>query len=509
MSEYALEMLGITKKFSSVTALDHVDLQVKKGEIHALIGENGAGKSTLMKVLSGVYKPEEGMMLLNGTEYLPHSPQDAINQGVSIIYQELNLIPDLNAIENVMLGHEIHTAGMLHKGKEREFAKKYLDYVSRGTVPDYDRPVKYLSVAQQQIVDIAKALSYNPKIIVMDEPTDSLTNEDIVILFEIVRKLRDDGITVIYISHRLEELFELCDRVTVLRDGKYIVTEDIPKIDKNWLISKMIGRDLKDSYPPRHRQISDEVVLQVDHLTGERFSDISFKLHRGEILGMTGLVGAGRTEVLRAIFGADPVKSGTVTINGEKVRISHPNKALKARLGFATEDRKAQGLFLTHDIQSNISEAALEKISKAGFIDRGKEKAMAGKYFREMGVVSPDMKKKVKYLSGGNQQKVVLAKWLATDCQILLLDEPTRGIDVGAKYEIYQMMDRLVQEGMSILMVSSEMPEILGTADACLVMHEGELMGIVSHEEFSEEILMKMGSGYRKEDSSQPADRKE
>ncbi len=412
MSEYALEMLNITKTFSQVKALDKVNLKVRPGEIHALIGENGAGKSTLMKVLSGVYKPDEGSMLLNGEAFVPHNPQDAIRKGVSIIYQELNLVPELNAIENVMLGHEIRTGGMLRKKEEKEFAGKYLDYVSRGTLPDYSRPVKYLSVAQQQMVDIAKALSYNPKIIIMDEPTDSLTNEDIVVLFEIVRQLKKDGITVIYISHRLEELFELCDRVTVLRDGQYIVDEDISEIDKDWLISKMIGRDLNDTSPPRHRQVNGEVVLEVENLTGERFHDISFQLHRGEILGLTGLVGAGRTEVLRALFGADRVKSGTIRINGEEVRLNHPNKALKYRLGFATEDRKAQGLFLTHDIRSNISEASLGKLSTAGFINRRKEKELSERYFREMRVVSPDMKKKCKYLSGGNQQKVVLAKWL-------------------------------------------------------------------------------------------------
>lgn len=495
MSEYALEMLDITKTFSKVTALDKVGMKVKPGEIHALIGENGAGKSTLMKVLSGVYIPDGGQMLLDGEVYVPKNPKDAINKGVAIIYQELNLVPELNAIENVMLGHEIHTGTVIHSKKEKEFATKYLDYVSRGNLPGYKIPVKKLSIAQQQMVEIAKALSYNTKIIVMDEPTDTLTNDEIEILFEIVRDLKKDGITVIYISHRLEELFELCDRVTVLRDGKYIADENIADINKDWLISKMIGRDLKDSYPARRRIVNEEVVLETENLTADRFEDISFRLHRGEILALTGLVGSGRTEVFRAIFGAEPPKSGKIRIHGQEVKVNHPNKAMKMGIGFATEDRKAQGLFLSHDICSNISEAALGKVSRFGVINRKKEKEFSQQYFDDLKVVSPDMKKLVKHLSGGNQQKVVLAKWLASGADILFLDEPTRGIDVGAKYEIYQLMDRLVQEGVSILMVSSEMPEVMGVADRAIVMHEGHMTGEVGFEEFSEEKLMKLSSG--------------
>lgn len=495
MSEYALEMRGITKTFSKVTALNQVDLRVRPGEIHALIGENGAGKSTLMKVLSGVYKPDGGEIFLNGEPFAPKDPKDAIDKGVAIIYQELNLVPELSAIKNVMLNHEIHRAHFIHLKAERAYAGKYLDYVCRGAIPDYDLPVKRLSVAQQQMVEIAKALSYNARIIVMDEPTDTLTNDEIEILFEIVRKLKEDGITVIYISHRLEELFALCDRVTVLRDGKYIVDEDISSINKDWLISKMIGRDLKDSYPQRHRVQGGEPVLEVVGLTGERFRDVTFTLHRGEVLALTGLVGSGRTEVLRAIFGADKIKSGTIKLFGKEEKIDHPDKAMRAGIGFATEDRKAQGLFLTHSIKSNISEAALAKLSRFGFIDRKRETELAQKYFDELHVVSPDMAKLCKYLSGGNQQKVVLAKWLASDCKILFLDEPTRGIDVGAKYEIYQLMDRLVGEGLSILMVSSEMPEVMGVADRAIVMHEGRMTGQVLHRDFSEERLMKLGSG--------------
>ena len=496
MNDYALEMRGITKVFSKVTALDQVDLKVKTGEVHALIGENGAGKSTLMKVLSGAYHPDGGEMLLNGKPFKPRNPKDAIDQGVSVIYQELNLVGELSAIKNVMLGHEIHDkAHFIRMKQEREYASRYLDYVCRGAIPDYNVPVKRLSVAQQQMVEIAKALSYNSRIIVMDEPTDTLTNDEITVLFEIVNKLKADGITVIYISHRLEELFELCDRVTVLRDGKLVAVEDIRKIDKDWLITRMIGRDLKDSYPRRHRIEHGKPVLEVKDLSGNRFRHVSFTLHQGEVLALTGLVGSGRTEILRTIFGAEKASGGEIRLFEKPVVLRHPQAATKAGIGFATEDRKAQGLFLTHDIRSNITEAALRHVSTAGFIQGKKETPLARKYFDALHVVSPDMNKLCKYLSGGNQQKVVLAKWLASGCKILFLDEPTRGIDVGAKYEIYQLIDQLVQEGLSILMISSEMPEVMGVADRAVVMHEGNMMGEVGYQDFSEELLMKLGSG--------------
>ncbi len=495
MSEYALEMLGINKTFSKVKALNNANLQVKKGEIHALIGENGAGKSTLMKILSGVYKADSGCIRINGEEIECKNPQEAIDRGISIIYQELSLVPDLNAIQNVMLGNEIHTCKVISKKQEEEFAGKYLDYVSRGSLTDYHTPVRNLSVAYQQMIDIAKSLSHKSQIIVMDEPTDSLTRKEIEILFQIVRKLKEDGITVIYISHRLEELFELCDRVTVLRDGEYIDTKDISEIDKDWLISKMIGRDLKDTFPKRDRAFTDQVVLEAENLCADRFQNISFRLKKGEILGITGLVGAGRSEVLRAIFGADKLKSGKLRLFGEEVMIDHPNKAVRQGLGFALEDRKSQGLFLTQDICKNITVASLDKISKNGFINSKKEKQLAKRHFDEMKVVSPDIYKLCKYLSGGNQQKVVLAKWLATDCRILFLDEPTRGIDVGAKYEIYMIMNKLVQKGVSIIMISSEMPEVIAMSDRIITMYEGRISGELSYEEVKEDKIMKLASG--------------
>lgn len=495
MSEYALEMLGVTKTFSKVTALDQVDLRVKKGEIHALIGENGAGKSTLMKVLSGVYQADCGTVKVFGEETHFHKPQDAIDKGIAIIYQELSLIPDLNAVENLMLGHEIHKLQLIQKKEEESFAGRWLDYVSAGTIPDYHVPVRQLSVAQQQMIDIAKAVSYQAKLIVMDEPTDSLTQKEIDVLFEIIRKLKEDGITVIYISHRLEELFEICDRITVLRDGAYVDCANITEVNKDWLIGKMIGRDLKDTFPKRNRVKPQEVVLETKGLTGERFREVSFRLHKGEILGFSGLVGAGRTEVMRAVFGADPIKSGTVVLADKEVKITHPCQAVRHGIAFATEDRKAQGLFLNQIICDNIAIAAPRRVSHRGFMKRKEEIRLACRYMKDLKIAAPDIYKVCKFLSGGNQQKVVLSKWLASDCRILILDEPTRGIDVGAKYEIYLLMDQLVNMGVSIIVISSEMPEIMGVADRILVMHGGEITGELRHDEFSEEAIMKLASG--------------
>ncbi len=479
MSEYALEMLDVTKTFSKVTALNHVDLKVKEGEIHALIGENGAGKSTLMKVLSGVYQADCGTVRIFGEEMHFHNPQDAIDKGIAIIYQELSLVPDLNAVENLMLGHEIHKNHFIKKKEEEEFAKKWLDYVSAGTIPDYHTPVRCLSVAQQQMIDIAKAVSYHAKIIIMDEPTDSLTQKEIDVLFQIVRKLKQDGITVIYISHRLEELFEICDRITVLRDGAYVDCANIADVNKDWLIGKMIGRDLKDTFPPRRRV-----------------------LHKGEILGFSGLVGAGRTEVMRAIFGADKICSGEMKLFGQTVHMTHPCQAVERGMGFATEDRKAQGLFLNQTIKDNIAIASPKRVSTKGFVSGKEEVKLANQYMKELKIAAPDIHKVCKFLSGGNQQKVVLSKWLASECRILILDEPTRGIDVGAKFEIYLLMDQLANAGVSIIMISSEMPEIMAVSDRMIVMHEGTVTGEITHEDYTEENIMKLASGEKRKKES-------
>jgi ribose transport system ATP-binding protein len=497
MSEYCLEMTGISKRFSGVQALSGVDFCVRKGEVHALIGENGAGKSTLMKILAGLYRPDRGKIRINARQVRFLSPQDAINAGVASIYQELSLVPHLTAVQNVFLGHEISRYSFINVRREHSEASRWLDYVSRGALPGYNIPVKNFSVAQQQMVDIAKALSYNANIIIMDEPTDTLTDSEITVLFEIVRKLKADGITVIYISHRLEEILEICDRVTVLRDGLFIAEMETKSIDRAWIIHNMIGRELTNAYPRRVRS-SGEPVLRVKNLCGGSFRDVSFDLRRGEILGFAGLVGSGRSELMRALFGADKIHSGTVTLNGREINFNHPQKAIRSGIGFAAEDRKTQGLFLDLDIKTNVSMAAMEKISKNGFIRTGAEVELAGRYIRELLIVTPDCRQVCKNLSGGNQQKVVLAKWIANGGQILILDEPTRGIDVGAKYEIYTLMDKLVREGVSIIMVSSELPEIIGMADRAVVMHEGTVSGVLGPGELKEETIMTYASGHVK-----------
>lgn len=496
MSEYFLEMLDIGKNFPGVRALDHVNLKIKKGEVHALIGENGAGKSTLMKILAGVYKADSGEIKLDGEKLELHNPQDAITKGISTIYQELNLVPHLNAIQNVMLGHEIHKHAFINKKKEYEKAAKWLDYTSRGVLQDYKQPVKFYSVAMQQMVDIAKALSYDARIIVMDEPTDSLTDSEICILFEIIGKLKADGITVIYISHRLEEIIKVCDRVTVLRDGKFIASEDTANVDKNWLIKQMIGRDLGNTFPPRRRAFTEETVLKVENLCADRFSDINFEIKKGEIVGFAGLVGSGRTEVMRAIFGADPVRSGTVIqSDGKKVKYKHPSNAVNARMGFATEDRKSQGLFLNLDVKTNVCAAVWPKIGNRGFIKNAQESEITKKYIKDLKIAATGPSQRCKNLSGGNQQKVVLAKWLATESRILILDEPTRGIDVGAKFEIYTLMDKLAQDGVSIIMISSEMPEVIAMSDRIVVMHEGRITGELKYDQAEEEKIMTLATG--------------
>jgi ribose transport system ATP-binding protein len=499
MSKYALEMLEISKSFPGVHALKDVTLRAEKGEVHALVGENGAGKSTLMKVLAGVYRHDAGTVLISGKKVLFNTPQDALNCGISVIYQELNLVPGLTAIENVMLGHEIANKGWLNKKAEEAEARKWLDYVSRGILPDYKQPVSFYSVAQQQMVEIAKALSHQAKIIVMDEPTASLTDKEMEILFEIIRKLKADGVTVIYISHRLEEIFTICDRVTVLRDGAFVDSQEVSTVNKAWLISRMIGREMNNTYPPHACAARSECVMEVKGLNGGIFSDISFKLHAGEILGFFGLVGSGRTEVMRAIFGADGIKSGEVYVRGKRLPNKHPFGAVNMGMGFATEDRKQQGLFLNLAVDRNISIVNIRKLSFKGFVSRRKEAAEVKKHVDELQIVVADTKMQCKNLSGGNQQKVVLAKWLAKGCSVLILDEPTRGIDVGAKYEIYSLMDKLARAGVAIIMISSEMPEVLAMSDRIIVMHEGRIAGEIEQCDATETIVMMHATGTKNE----------
>jgi len=501
MGEYALEMRQISKSFPGVRALKNVDLNVYKGEVHALVGENGAGKSTLMKILAGVYEPDSGEIYINGTRAGITSPQKAIEYGVGIIYQELNLVPYLSAIDNVLLGHEKRNRlGFIDRKFQRAEAKKWLDYLGEGIIEDYDVPVCRLSVAQQQMVEIAKALSLKAQIIVMDEPTASLTDKELNSLFSIIRGLKEKGVTIIYITHRLEELFVISDRVTVLRDGELIKCMETASTGKAGLICAMIGRELDKSFPPREHCIRDECLLEVKNLyAGKLLKDISFKLMKGEILGISGLVGSGRTELVRAIFGADPIDRGEVFMEGKKVHVSSPHHAVQLGIGLATEDRKAQGLFLDLSVKDNATISSIKKISKSGFIDLKAELEIILRYISELKIKTLSYKKRVRELSGGNQQKVVLAKWLATDAKILILDEPTRGIDVGAKYEIYTLMNQLAQRGIGIIMVSSELPEVIGMSDRILVMHNGRITGEVSRNEATEARIMRYATGQGEE----------
>lgn len=496
MDNYVLEMRNISKNFPGVKALNNVNFFVKKGEVHALLGENGAGKSTLMKILSGTYMPDNGEIFIEGEKVTFSHPLDGIRHGIAVIYQELNLVPTMNAIDNVLLGHEISKNGFIREKENKEEALKWLNLVGKDIIKNYNIPVSELSVAQQQMVEIAKALSLNAKILVMDEPSATLTDKELDKLFSIIRELKNKGVTIIYISHRLEEIFYICDRATVLRDGNYINTVEIKDVDKNKIISMMIGRDLKNTFPPKTNIVKQDVLLSVKNLNiGKKIKNVSFDLHAGEILGVFGLVGSGRTELMRAIIGADKYDNGIIILEGKKVCFKHPKESIKMGIGFATEDRKEQGLFLNLDIKSNISMACLEKFKKNGIIDSRKEVKNALEYINELNIKTPSIYKNVNELSGGNQQKVVLAKWLSTNSKILILDEPTHGIDVGAKYEIYTLMNKLAEKGFGIIMISSELPEILGMSDRIIVMHEGRITGQLKREEANESTVMHYATG--------------
>ncbi|MCL4386118.1 MAG: sugar ABC transporter ATP-binding protein [Cyanobacteria bacterium] len=496
MNDYVLEMRNITKSFPGVKALNNVNFFVKKGEVHALLGENGAGKSTLMKILSGTYIPDSGEIFIEGEKVVFSHPLDGIRHGIAVIYQELNLVPTMNAIDNVLLGHEISKNGFIREKENKAEALKWINLVGKDIIKNYNIPVSELSVAQQQMVEIAKALSLNAKILVMDEPSATLTDKELDKLFSIIKELKNSGVTIIYISHRLEEIFYICDRATVLRDGNFINTVEVKDVDKNKIISMMIGRDLKNTFPPKTNVVKKDILLSVRNLNiGKRIKDISFDLYAGEILGVFGLVGSGRTELMRAIIGADKYDNGIIVLEGKNVCFKHPKESIQMGIGFATEDRKAQGLFLNLDIKSNISMACLGKFRKNGIINSREETKNAIEYVNELNIKTPSIYKNVKELSGGNQQKVVLAKWLSTNSKILILDEPTHGIDVGAKYEIYMLMNNLAEKGFGVIMISSELPEILGMSDRIIIMHEGRITGQLKREKANESRVMHYATG--------------
>lgn len=488
-ADIILEMQKVCKTFLGVTALDNVNFELRKGEVHVLLGENGAGKSTLVKILSGAHELTSGEIFLNGNKINIKSPKQALEYGISIIYQEFNLIPHLTAAENIFLGREpTIKLGVIDQKNITKSSQKILNNL--GVKIDSSSLVKDLGVAQQQMVEVAKALSIKSNILIMDEPTSALTEIEIKELFATINRLKSKGVSIIYISHRLEELFEISDRVTVLRDGKYVGTREIGKTSKSELIRMMVNRDLKNQYPKLKAKIGEE-VLRVENLNQkDGLQKINLSLHSGEILGISGLLGSGRTELARAISGLDKIDSGKIYVRGNIEKIRSTRKAISLGIGFLTEDRKSQGLILNLSIKENISLPSLNRLSRNGIINIKKEGEAVKKYIKELRIKTPGVDQKVMYLSGGNQQKVVLAKWLCSKAEIFIFDEPTRGIDVGSKVEIYNLMNQLVSEGVAILLISSELPEILGMTDRILVMNQNRISGSFDTVDATEEKIM-------------------
>ncbi len=490
-----LELKNVTKQYPGVLALDRMNLEVYPGEVHALMGENGAGKSTLIKVISGAIKANAGSILFDGNSYDSMTPALSKRLGIGVIYQEFNLVPELSVAENVFLGQKLKKGLLISRSLMNEKAKELMNEF--GIDVDVTEEVKNLTVAYQQLVEIAKTISSDVKVLIMDEPSAPLTNREIDALFGIVRRLKSKGIAIIYISHRMEEIFALADRVTVMRDGKYVGTELVSGITQAQLIKMMVGRSLDEQFPAIEKQMG-EVALEVQGLCTESLlKNISFQVRRGEILGLAGLVGAGRTETARAIFGADPKSAGSILIHGKEKSITCPRVAITEGIAYIPEDRKKHGALLEMSIRENISFIAVRDISKFGFVNRREDGALSDQYIQELSIKTPTKEQLTKNLSGGNQQKVVLAKSLASHSDIIIFDEPTRGIDIGAKKEIYQLMCELAAKGMAIIMISSEMPELLGMSDRILVMHEGEMMGELSREEATQEKILELASGFR------------
>lgn len=491
MEKTILKIEGLCKYYPGVKAIDGLTMEFHEGEVHALLGENGAGKSTLIKCIAGAIRPDAGTIEIDGEKFSHLLPQQAKDLGVQVIYQEFNLVPQMSCAENVFLNER--TSKLIVNDRERaQRAKKIFDDLGVNVNPN--RAVGTYTPAYMQIVEIAKAVSRNVKILIMDEPTAPLTVNEVSLLMDIVRKLKAKGVTIIYISHRLEELFEIGDRVSIMRDGQYIKTLNIKDTCRKELVDLMVGRELTESYPSRKVDLGEE-VLRVEHLTGNGVEDINFSLKKGEILGFGGLVGAGRTELMNVIYGADKLKSGTIYLSGKPVHFRDTADALAKGIGMIPEDRKRTGVFLKMSIRWNSVICALKSISHLGIVNTKKEKEIADYYIKRLKIRTPSPEQLAGNLSGGNQQKVVLAKAMAAQSQILIFDEPTRGVDVGAKQEIYQLMNQLVEEGHSILMVSSDMPELLGMSDRIVVICEGRQAGIVPKAEFSQARILDLASG--------------
>ncbi len=490
MAEYILELKGISKYFPGVKALDNVHFQLKPGEIHALMGENGAGKSTFIKVITGVHKPEEGEIYFEGQKVEFKNTKEAQALGIAAIYQHITGYPDLSVTENIFLGHEKVDSGtkrLLWKQMNEE-AQKLLDEL--GASFDAKTRMDALSVAQQQMVEIAKALSTNARVLIMDEPTAALSNRECEELYKIALKLRDSGVAIIFISHRLEDMYRLASSVTVFRDSQYIGTWDVDKLSNEELIVAMVGREINQLFPKKEIPIGDE-VLRVEKLsqTGH-FADVSFIVHKGEILALTGLVGAGRTEVCEAIFGISPIDSGKVFLDGQEIHVHHPSEAIRAGIGLLPEDRQKQGLVLNWEISKNITLLNLKKYVSGGFFDVKKENWESKELSEKLGIKTPSIFTSAESLSGGNQQKIVVAKMLTSDLKVIILDEPTKGVDVGAKAAIYEIIGTLAEQGYGIIMISSEMPEVLGMSDTIVVMKDGRVTATMATPTVTQEDIL-------------------
>lgn len=482
----------LTKLYPGVRANDDISMEIREGEIHAIVGENGAGKSTWIKMIAGAHAPTSGTITIDGTVYHALQPEQAREMGIEVIYQEFNLVPQMSCAENIFLNKKT-SRGLTVNAKERSCKAKQL-FQELGVDIDPDRPVGTYSPGYMQIVEISKAISQDVRILIMDEPTAPLTVSEVKLFFRIIRDLKAKGITIIYISHRLEEIFEIADRVSVFRDGKYIQTLPIGETSRQELINSMVGRELTESYPTRTSNIGEE-VLRVENLCGNGVRNVNFTVHRGEILGFAGLVGAGRTELMNVIYGAAKKDSGEIYIHGEKVNLRSPADGIRHGIGLIPEDRKNFGVFQRWSICWNTVIMCLKKVSRHMIVQTKAQNKLTEQYIRDLGIRTPSPEQLVMNLSGGNQQKVVLAKTMAAETEILIFDEPTRGIDVGAKQEIYQLMNRLVAQGHTILMVSSDMPELLGMSDRVIVLSEREQVGVVEKSDFSQEYILDLASG--------------
>lgn len=495
-TKYLLEMQDIVKVFPGVRALDGVTLKVRAGSVHVICGENGAGKSTLMKIINGNYVADEGHMFFDGKEIGPHSIQETMKMGISMIYQELNPVKEMSIGENVFLGRELNKYGIVNFSGIYKETQKALDDLE---IPlNAHEKMKNVSIAGQQLVEIAKAINMNAKLIIMDEPTSAISDKEVDILFEHIFKLRAKGVAIVYITHKMDEIFKIADDITIIRDGKLVESGPASEYNPDKLIQLMVGRKITNVFPKKDVPIG-KTVMQVKNLTqkksqGGRFTNINFDIHAGEILGFAGLVGAGRSELMRAIFGLDPISEGEIYIDNNKTAIHNSSDAIKVGLALVPEDRRKDGLVLGLDIEKNISLANLKKYASAGIINDKKITQDSEKMVKLLNIKAPSIKTKTGTLSGGNQQKVVISKWVVGDVKIMILDEPTRGIDIGAKAEIYKLMNSFAQAGMAIIMVSSELPEILGMSDRIVVMQEGVIEGILNREQATQESIMKLAT---------------